>query len=65
MWNDDYELQIWKHRGSCTYFKELHSHWIKAKIATAKAAFNSFHQQIVIQFKKGTGNVINLVHNFV
>jgi len=47
------------------YFKELHSHWIKAKIATAKATFNSFHQQIEIKFKKETGNVINLVHSFV
>ena len=62
MWNDDYELLIWKHRRRCTYFKELHSHWIKAKIATARAAFNSFHQQIEI---KGTANVINLVHSFV
>jgi hypothetical protein len=64
MWND-YELQIWKHRGMCICFKELHSHWIKAKIATVKAAFKSFHQQTEIKFKKGTGNVINLVHSFV
>ena len=65
IWNDDYKLQIWKHRGTCTYFKVPHSPWIKTKIATAKAAFNSFHQQTDTKLKKGISNVINLVHSFV